>query len=192
MNNTKLTSCPEPDVSGAEISLAQMLDARERRVARQNELLLTYPDPLVCFTLNIPGPIKTFPLAAQAFQEGCRRIETQLEKQGFPLSHCHTYEEATGYEAYYCVRADAYAVKALMCSLENQDSLGRIFDIDVIKQGGSKISRSDLNMPGRKCLLCGQPAPVCARSRAHSVDDMIAKIVSIITEYINQRTKESL
>ncbi len=41
-----------------EVSLLQMLDAREKRAQRQNELLTQYQKPLLCFTMNIAGPIK--------------------------------------------------------------------------------------------------------------------------------------
>lgn len=192
MYNTEQASCSANSSGGTDISLEQMLDARERRVARQRELLQTYTSALICFTLNIPGPKKTFPLAAQAFREGCSRIEAQLEGNGIALSYCSTYDEATGYEAYYCACAEAEAVKTLMCSLEDRDSLGRIFDIDVLRPDGSKLSRCDLRLPGRTCLLCGQPAPVCARSRAHSVDELMQKIVSIIIEYMDQKSEEQL
>ena len=30
---------------------------------------------------------------------------------------------------------------------------------DVIRTDGSKVSREDLHLPGRKCLLCGEPGP---------------------------------
>ena len=36
-----------------EVSLIQMLDARERRVWHQQERLGAYGKPLVCFTMNI-------------------------------------------------------------------------------------------------------------------------------------------
>lgn len=43
----------------AEVSLAEMLEARERRVFRQQELMRAYPGmTLVCFTMNIAGPVK--------------------------------------------------------------------------------------------------------------------------------------
>ena len=45
-----------------EVSLIQMLDARERRVWHQQELLGAYGKPLVCFTMNIAGPVKDSPL----------------------------------------------------------------------------------------------------------------------------------
>ena len=49
-------------------------------------------------------------------------------------------------------------------------ALGRLLDIDVIAPDGGKISRTEIGLPARRCLLCGNPAPVCARSRAHSAD----------------------
>ena len=54
--------------AGAEpVELAEMLDARERRVRTQRELLQKYRMPIICFTMNIPGQYKTYPLARQAF-----------------------------------------------------------------------------------------------------------------------------
>lgn len=41
-----------------EVSLAEILDAREAQVKRQRELLARYELPLVSFTLNIAGPVK--------------------------------------------------------------------------------------------------------------------------------------
>ena len=46
--------------AGAEpVELAEMLDARERRVRTQRELLQKYRMPIICFTMNIPGQYKT-------------------------------------------------------------------------------------------------------------------------------------
>ena len=38
-----------------EVSLLEMLDARERRVEHQQALLAQYHKPLICFTMNIAG-----------------------------------------------------------------------------------------------------------------------------------------
>lgn len=53
-----------------EVSLIQMLDARERRVWHQQELLGAYGKPLVCFTMNIAGPVKDSPLIRRGFAGG--------------------------------------------------------------------------------------------------------------------------
>ena len=41
-----------------EVSLQEMLAARERRSALQTRLLQQYKKSLISFTLNIPGPVK--------------------------------------------------------------------------------------------------------------------------------------
>ena len=41
-----------------EPTLLQILDAREERVRHQRQLLEQYGKPLLCFTMNIPGPEK--------------------------------------------------------------------------------------------------------------------------------------
>lgn len=42
-----------------EVTLAEILQSREDRVRKQQELLQEYSCPLICFTMNIAGPIKT-------------------------------------------------------------------------------------------------------------------------------------
>lgn len=41
-----------------EVSLQEMLAARERRCYLQTQLLHQYKKSLISFTLNIPGPVK--------------------------------------------------------------------------------------------------------------------------------------
>ena len=52
---------------GADAELPDMLNARERRVWMQEQLLSEFPGVLVSFTLNIPGPVKVLPLVPEAF-----------------------------------------------------------------------------------------------------------------------------
>ena len=65
---------------GREVTLTEVLDARERRVVRQNEMLKN-GDTLVSFTLNMPGPVKQFPLAQAFFERGLARLERALDRQ---------------------------------------------------------------------------------------------------------------
>ena len=46
-----------------EVALEDMLNARERRAAIQRSLLDEFHCPLVCLTLNIPGPVKVLDLS---------------------------------------------------------------------------------------------------------------------------------
>ena len=79
--------------------------------------------------------------------------------------------------------ADAAQLKKRMCRIEESHFLGRIFDIDVYDGEGGQVSRSSLNLAERKCLLCGNDARICARSRVHSADELNEKIAAMKEEY---------
>ena len=40
-----------------EVTLEEILRTREERVIRQQEFLSQYNCPLICFTMNIAGPV---------------------------------------------------------------------------------------------------------------------------------------
>lgn len=179
MPNTPETS----EITGTEeVTLQDMLDARERRAMAQRRLLNSYGCPLICLTLNIPGPVKVPPLAPAAFLEGCRRIEEGLKLLGLKPCFKEEVREKTGWEAIYCVSGEPEAIKAKMAAAEDRDRLGRLFDIDVIRLDGSKVSREELGLSPRACLLCGRPAHQCSRSRSHSLKELSACIHQILSE----------
>lgn len=66
-------------------------------------------------------------------------------------------------------------LKRLMCEVEDASPVGRLLDADVIGLDGEKLSRTDVGLPVRRCLLCGEEAPLCARSRAHSAEALFAR-----------------
>nr|WP_303163412.1 citrate lyase holo-[acyl-carrier protein] synthase [Mitsuokella multacida] len=39
-------------------------------------------------------------------------------------------------------------------------------------------------MPPRRCLLCGEQAQVCSRSRRHSVEDLTKRISKMLSAYL--------
>jgi holo-ACP synthase CitX len=145
-----------------EVSLQEMLAAREHRVALQIRLLQQYKKSLISFTLNIPGPVKVPDGVPQAFATGCRRIEALLKDRLVLVQHMETIKEKTGYEAFYCIDANPEFIKTLMVTLEDQDRLGRLFDIDVIRPDGSKVSREELGRPPRTCCVKNLPMPAAA------------------------------
>lgn len=165
-----------------QVSLSDMLLARERRASIQHQLLEEFHAPLICLTLNIPGPVKILPLVPDAFDKGCQSILSELEKNGQQLLARRELLEFTGYEAFFCVQADPMLLKHQMSALEDGTSLGRIFDIDVLDSAGQKLSRSDIGVPARTCLLCSENAHVCSRSRAHSVPELVEKISEILSK----------
>lgn len=154
------------------VELPDMLQARERRALRQRELLARYPETLICFTMNIAGPVKNSDPIRNAWEEGLRQLRTQLRMAGLVADHGERSVAFTGNEAFLSVPAPALQVKQLMVELEEEHPLGRLFDIDVLRADGSKVERQEVNRPPRRCLICGEPAAVCASRRLHSVETL--------------------
>ena len=165
-----------------QVTVMDMMDAREARCMMQQTLLARYPGAaLVCLTMNIAGPVKNTPLIRRAFAWGKAQTAALLaaDRVLFDAEIC----EKTGPEAVFCVTGDELEIKRRLCLLEDGSPMGRLLDIDVIAAGGEKISRTDIGLPPRRCLLCGNDAPVCARSRAHSAAELFDRANAIMTAH---------
>lgn len=168
-----------------EIGLPDMLEARERRSHRQNDLRASYPGcTMVCFTMNIAGPVKNSPLIRQGFLHGCALFRQQLMRLRKKAVYEVLWDEPTGNEGYFMVDLPAIRVKRLTAEIEDQDPVGRLFDMDVLDAGGRKLDREELGLPGRTCLLCDLPAKVCARSRTHTVAQLQERTWKMLADLV--------
>ena len=170
--------------TGPKITLEQVLDSRTRRVERQRALLAEGVSCLLSFTLNIPGPVKQFPLARAAFSEGLALLQDTF---GAAVQKAETIDEPTGSEGLLVLDADPADAKRKTAALEEGHPLGRLFDMDVLDEGGRPLSRTELSLSQRTCLLCGNSAKVCGRSRAHSLPELQARIGAILEAYFRDK-----
>lgn len=190
---------------GTEITMSEILDAREKRAYIQQELLSDCTSKsdcaLISFTLNIPGPIKVFPYTVWAFYEGLHFIEACLKEHSLTLLTKKIIQENTGYEAFFLIKGTTpEALKSYMVAFEDDSSFGRIFDLDVLRPDFTKVSRTELGLLGRTCLICKNPVFLCSRSRRHSAKELSEKTLSIIeahffqtfSSYIGAQMKEAL
>ena len=168
-----------------EVSLLEMLEARERRAIRQKVLLSAYGKTMICFTMNIAGPVKNSSLIRRGYALGKRLLRQQLEVAGIPVAYSEEIQEKSGNEAIFLLDADPLAVKAITVEIEDQPAVGRLFDMDVLCPNGRKVDRQELGLSGRKCLICGGMAQACARSRAHTVSELQKKTQEILCEALD-------
>ena len=96
-----------------EITLEQVLLARDRRVQRQQALHRQYGGTLLSFTMNIAGPVKDTPLVRLAFRAGLAALDRDL---GAPV-HRESVAAPTGPEALLVYHRPAGAVKDLCLRL---------------------------------------------------------------------------
>ena len=164
-----------------EVTLMQMLEARESRVWEQQRLLEKYQKPLLCFTMNIPGPVKDSPLIRRGFAFGRDALRTRLPKSRVLYDAAIT--AVTGCEAMYVVDMDALALKRLCVAIEDDTPLGRLFDMDVLDSDGRKLDRELAGGGSRDCIVCGAPGRGCASRRSHSVPQLQQAANAILSDH---------
>lgn len=170
-------------MNNEQAALEEILNAREQRAEKQRKLINTYKTTLISFTLNIPGANKNSEIFAKIHDVGISLLEEKLYKENISVLKKIVNTTAAGREAFLSVEADALSIKRITASIEEEHKLGRLFDFDVFDCSGSLISRTEIGFGERKCLLCGENAKVCGRSRRHSLDDLLSRVYELINEY---------
>ena len=163
-----------------QVTLTELLDAREQRALHQKDLLNAHKGILVSMTLNIPGAVKDKELYRDALELGMEKMEKTLQQDA--IFHREIRHLKTGSEGYLVIdgeKMNLRKVKEAALSVEDDGELGRIFDIDVMTKEGT-ISRKDLGREERTCLLCGENAKICARGQRHKMADLLRKIDEIL------------
>lgn len=184
------TESPPYWTHGREITLAELLDAREERWHRQLKLTAQYRQTLICLTLNIPGPVKSFPLARLTFDAGMLAIERELSRHQCRIAYRESCHGGWGFQGIFLTEQDASDCKKWMVNIEETHPLGRIWDIDVLNAQGEKLSRDGTGHPRRACLLCSRPAFVCGRSRRHSARELLEREISLMKTYFSRQLAE--
>lgn len=175
-----------------EVTLLEMLEAREARASRQREILDSLGCPVVSFTMNIPGPVKNGPTIRRAFREGLLRLDAALETAGLSTLSREEIDRPTGCEALWAVRGSGRQIKELCAAIEDRDPLGRLFDLDVLDPERGGWSREDLGLSPRRCLVCGRVGKGCASRRLHTVEELRQRTGAILRDFFARQDRDAL
>jgi holo-ACP synthase/triphosphoribosyl-dephospho-CoA synthase len=159
------------------VSLAQVLEARDRRAAVQN-MMLADAGPgrcLICLTLNIAGDVKRTPMTHMLFTRGVK----ELEALDLRIEDSLLTDEPAGSEGFWLADEDPAEVKKKLEAVEDSFPAARLFDFDVLTEDGTKLSRN----VSRRCLICDAPAAECARSRRHGLDAVKAATDRLLRQF---------
>ena len=168
-------------MQGIEVGIDEILNCREKRVVIQNEMIRKYKKPVISFTMNIPGPIKTNNEIKKVFDIGKNLILEKLKENNIEILEIQELNENTGNELFISTNLLAEKIKNITVVIEESSELGRLFDIDVIDVNFEKLSRKSF----RKCLICEKQAQECGRSRKHSVEELQNKVEEILSKGTN-------
>ena len=162
-----------------DVSLAEILLAREERVKLQAEISKRFQCPIISFTMNIAGPQKNSPLIKRSFNIGLKHLCDTIGDDSI-IFKCIEKDLPTGPLAIFAVKKSASELKRFCVETEEKTALGRLFDIDVIDESFQKISRDR----ERSCIVCNAPGRACAAGRLHSLHEIIDKMNSIMTAHV--------
>lgn len=165
------------------VLLKEILEAKENRAKVQRELIIEYKTTLISFTLNIPGINKRGDLFKKVHDTGINELEQELNNQKIDVQYKKLNSSYAGYEAFFCIDVDPAIIKKIVVNIEEKNELGRLFDFDVFDKNFILISRTELGLPKRRCLLCEGITAECTRSRKHHIDKVLNKINIIINKY---------
>lgn len=168
-----------------KISLAELLDAKEKRSKTQRRLLKTFGKTLVCLLVNYVGEVKADKNTKIIFEEGFSAIKNLIE----PIYVAQNFF-ATGEEGFFVTDLDAKKAKRLLCDLEQTHILGRLFDVDVFDADGVQIGREELGLPPRKCFVCERVARECYVARRHDKAQLKEFTEQKIAQFVLQKQKE--
>ncbi len=77
-------------------------------------------------------------------------------------------------------------VKRKLIEIENSE-LGRFIDLDLFTNAEKSVSRTDLGLPTRKCILCNEVVNTCFREKRHTLDEVFSVTVnSIKSAFVKQ------
>jgi holo-ACP synthase CitX len=156
-----------------------LLAARDERQASLARVISQRLPATVFVSLNIPGAVKT-PPGAEAFYDW---MLGQLSDAFPPPLLLEEANDPLGPYAIMAFDIDPYEVKERCIRLETMHPSARLIDLDVYSAHGVQIDRSRLDLPGRACLVCAQPAVECIRVKRHSLEEVIGRTNELLAPF---------
>lgn len=159
--------------------LEKILEDREKRYNKIIDAINKFKVPVICGKINYPGPDKNTKEAKAAFGVLLKLIEEEFA----PFSiFSEMIEGFDGSAVIAAVNINSLKAKEIAVRVENNNPVGRIFDIDVYDLKGYPVSRNLTDK--RKCILCGKDARECIRQHRHDISIVVNATNDLIRKNI--------
>ena len=167
------------------ITLHELLASRDARHAMQLKLLAEHSGKtLVCMTVVMPGSVKR---NQQSLTVAHAAVDA-MQRMFKPEEGCLIEQDLkTGYEAYLVTTTPMLEAKRMAVEIEDTHPLGRLFDIDIIDQDGTPVSRDRVGGKPRRCLVCDREARYCMRMRWHTQEEIWERINQMVDSYTQNK-----
>jgi len=168
---------------GKEVTLDEVLAGKEKKAQVQDELRRLHNATVVGIAVNMPGSVKYCAETADLALAALAELRRCLREAGLGVREERVYHLPTGPLAVLAVEGGAETVKRLAVAVETGEWSARLLDIDVYGADGRQLSRADLGLPARECLVCANDAVLCIRARSHEPEEVLAAACGLITAF---------
>lgn len=171
-----------------QVSLEEVLAAKEKRAAVQAELRQSYHTTVMSITVNMPGSVKYSRDTADLVRRALEKIRRRLQSAGLmPLEErfCHM---PAGPTAVLAVQGEAAVLKGIGIELEDALPYGRLLDIDVFDAQGAQLSRDTLGIKYRTCFICPERAGDCMRAGSHTAEETLTAARRLLQLFRAEKT----
>ncbi len=146
----------------------KILEDREKRLEIISEKIESTNNLLVTVKANICGDNKNIKEANIVIEYFKNKVENSF--------NILSIEKIESYDGnFYLLELDEQDYLNIKLRLIEVESckLGRFVDLDLFKNGEKSISRKDLGLHPRTCIICGDNYNVCLREKRHTVDEIL-------------------
>lgn len=135
---------------------------------------------LLSLTLRMPAFLRTSGKYHREAELLFSAFAEEAARRGMKIVEKEYRGGADGPECHLSLRENGEASKAFAVFFEETHPWGALVDADVMTPEGIPLSRRDLGIPERRCLVCGGPAAPCAAGRTHSPGELEERIRGIL------------
>lgn len=154
-----------------------ILDDREKRINFVNDIVYKNKNFVITIKANICGIDKNIKETNLILPYFLKKVLNEFDVV--------RYQKVNSYDGNYFIveinEKDCFYIKSTLVNIEDS-TLGRFIDLDLYTGLESSISRKDINVPRRKCIICDDDYSICIRENKHTQADIIETSKQLIKE----------
>ena len=161
-----------------------VLLARELRWQTRLRLVGSLNRPVISITLRAPSRLRQLSEYRAAFDLLCKGLERLFFHEGLVLEPLLSTFDAEGPARHYAAE-DALTAKRLCARFEEEATGGELLDIDLMDEHARPLSRGDIGVPPRACMVCGaRPAALCVAGQRHDQGETEAAFERVLRKVL--------
>lgn len=155
------------------------LEERDRRASETAALLAAGSRAVVRLSARMPATLRQRGLAVAPTERGAAVFESVCRERGFSLAPAGEGDGVLGPWQLWTSDADPVELKRAALYVEEGSWLGQLLDLDVAG-GNGPVGRSELCLPPRPCVVCGDAATACSGRAQHPASAVETAFAAIL------------